>query len=131
MVSSISAYFLNTSVRLRGQDRNGLCGNPLAIAASLAVHGGAVAVAKTVQEILRDLPRIHPDRTLRQRREPVLQARQVEHRFQSQWIHLPGLQEVTQIPERFLANRLLEAIRQQQFGQIAIEASLAIGFDAT
>jgi hypothetical protein len=60
-----------------------------------------------------------------------LQSRQVDHRFQSQWIHLPGLQEVTQIPKRLIADRLLEAIRQQQFGQIAIEASLAVGFAAT
>src|ERR1035437_2641618 len=48
-----------------GRDRNSLRGNPLAITASLAVQGGAVTVAKTVQEILRDLPRIHPDRTCR------------------------------------------------------------------
>src|SRR5665647_744022 len=42
-----------------GRDRNCLCGNLFAIAASLAVQGGAVAGAKTVQEILRDLPRLH------------------------------------------------------------------------
>src|ERR1035437_1454022 len=98
-----------------GRDRNGLRGNPLAIAASLAVQGGAVTVARTVQEILRDLPRLHPDRTLRQRREPALQVRQFGQRFQSQRIHLPRLPEVTQTPERFLADRFLEAIRQQKF----------------
>src|ERR1035441_3508173 len=113
-----------------GRDRNGLRRNPLAIATSLAVQGGAVTVAKTVQEIIRDLPRIHPDRTLRQRREPALQVRQFGQRFQSQRIHLPRLPEVTQSPERFLTDRFLEAIRQQQSGQIAIEPPLAVGFDA-
>src|SRR5665213_1908961 len=96
-----------------GRDRNGLCGNPLAIAANLTVQGSAVTVAKTVQEFLRDLSRIHPDRTLRQWRVPALQARQVEQRFQSQRIYLPRLPEMTQAPEGFLANRFFEAIRQQ------------------
>src|SRR5664279_1843097 len=113
-----------------GRDRNGLRRNPLAIATSLAVQGGAVTVAKTVQEAIRDLPRLHPNRTLRQRREHALQARQFGQRFQSHRIHLPRLPEVTQTPERFLADRFLEAIRQQQFGQIAIEPPLAVGFDA-
>src|SRR5664279_3584727 len=113
-----------------GRDRNGLRRNPLAIATSLAGHGGAVTVAKTVQEAIRDLPRLYPNRTLRQRREHALQARQFGQRFQSQRIHLPRLPEVTQSPERFLTDRFLETIRQQQSGQIAIEPPLAIGFDA-
>src|ERR1035437_7187352 len=83
-----------------GRDRNGLRGNPLAIAASLTVHGSAVTVAKTVQEILRDLPGIHPDRTLWKRREPALQARQFTQRFQPLRTRLPRLPEVTQTPER-------------------------------
>src|ERR1019366_188175 len=37
---------------------------------------------------------------------------------------------MTQAPERFLADRLLEAIRQQQFRQIAIEPPLAVSLDA-
>src|SRR5664280_963376 len=113
-----------------GRDRNGLRRNPLAIATSLAVQGGAVTVEKTVQEAIRDVPRLHPNRTLWQRREHALQARQFGQRFQSQRIHLPRLPEVTQSPERFLTDRFLEAIRQQQSGQIAIEAPLAVGFDA-
>src|SRR5664279_5391012 len=113
-----------------GRDRNGLRRNPLAIATSLAGHGGAVTVAKTVQEAIRDLPRLYPNRTLRQRREHALQARQFGQRFRSQRIHLPRLPEVTQSPERFLTDRFLEAIRQQQSGQIAIEPPLAVGFDA-
>src|ERR1019366_4340943 len=61
-----------------GSDRNDLLGNPFAITARPAVHGGTVAVAKTIQEILRDLPSIHPYRALRQGREHALQARQVK-----------------------------------------------------
>src|SRR5450759_2707448 len=87
-----------------GRDRNGLRGDPLTIAASLAVYGGTVTVAKTVQKRLRDLPRIHPDRAVKQRREHALQARQVGQRFQAQRIHLQGLPEMAQSPKRFLTD---------------------------
>src|SRR5450759_3260799 len=76
-----------------GRDRNGLRRNPLAIATCLAVQGGALTVAKTFQKMLRDLPRLHPNGTLRQRREHALQARQFGQGLQSQRIHLLRLPE--------------------------------------
>ena len=68
-------------------------------------------VARTAQKITRDLPRIHPDRTLRQRREHALQPRQVQQRFQPPRTCLPRLPEVTQRPKRFLADQFSIARR--------------------
>ena len=43
------------------------------------------------------------------------------------WVQLKGLEEVTQDPEPRSADRLLEAIRQEEFGQVALEPPRTIG----
>jgi len=94
-----------------GADRNGLLGDPLAVAASLQSREAQSRARKPSRKssgIFRASTRIGTPEAAR----ASLAGAPGRASVSDEEDHLPRLPEMTQAPERFLADRLLEAIQR-------------------
>src|ERR1035438_7501105 len=110
-----------------GLDAHRMAADRLTIAAGVTVCRGTVAVLERLQKIARNLGSIDVNGSVLLGKKHPLAADQIQETQKLVGRQLKRLEEVPQHPKPRSADRLLEAIGQEEFGQVAVEAPRTVG----